>query len=74
MNALRVVATLAACLGCGLSNGQNAASGNAAAGRPEARDMVLVGYHDLQARSAYQPVVREQNGRWIAYIGQPFMQ
>ena len=69
MNALRVVATLAACLGCGLSNGQNAASGNAAAGRPEARDMVLVGYHDLQGRSAYQPVVREQNGRWIAYIG-----
>jgi hypothetical protein len=36
---------------------------------PEARDMELVGYHDLQARSAYQPVVKEQNGRWIAYIG-----
>jgi hypothetical protein len=36
---------------------------------PEARNMVLVGYHDLQARSAYQPVVREQNGRWILYVG-----
>ena len=36
---------------------------------PEARDMALVGYHDLQARSAYQPVVREQNGRWILYVG-----
>ena len=36
---------------------------------PEARNMELVGYHDLQARSAYQPLVREQNGRWIAYIG-----
>ena len=36
---------------------------------PEARNMELVGYHDLQARSAYQPVVKEQNGRWIAYIG-----
>jgi len=35
----------------------------------EAKDMVLVGYHDLQARSAYQPLVKEQNGRWIAYIG-----
>ena len=29
----------------------------------EAKDMALVGFHDLQARSAYQPVVREQNGR-----------
>src|SRR5438105_15630274 len=36
---------------------------------PESRNMELVGYHDLQARSAYQPLVREQNGRWIAYIG-----
>src|SRR5215470_14488880 len=36
---------------------------------PEAKDMTLVGYHDLQARSAYQPVVREQNGRWILYVG-----
>src|SRR5437899_12310528 len=31
--------------------------------------MALVGRHDLQARSAYQPVVREQNGRWILYVG-----
>jgi hypothetical protein len=38
-------------------------------GVPEARNMELFGYHDLQARSAYQPLVREQNGRWIAYIG-----
>jgi hypothetical protein len=36
---------------------------------PEARDMALVGLHDLQARSAYQPLVREQNGRWILYVG-----
>lgn len=36
---------------------------------PEAKDMALVGFHDLQARSAYQPVVREQNGRWILYVG-----
>ena len=36
---------------------------------PEARDMTLLGFHDLQARSAYQPVVKEQNGRWILYVG-----
>jgi len=35
----------------------------------EAKDMALVGYNDLQTRSAYQPVVREQNGRWILYVG-----
>ena len=36
---------------------------------PEAHDMRLVGYSDLQGRSAYQPTIHEQNGRWIAYIG-----
>lgn len=36
---------------------------------PEAKDMSLLGSPDLQARSAYQPVVHEQNGRWIAFIG-----
>jgi hypothetical protein len=36
---------------------------------PEARDMAQIGSHDLQARSAYQPLVREQNGRWILYVG-----
>jgi hypothetical protein len=35
----------------------------------ESKDMRLVGSHDLQARSAYQPVIHNQNGRWIAYIG-----
>src|SRR5258708_13130215 len=35
----------------------------------EAKEMALVGFHDLQARSAYQPLVREQNGRWILYVG-----
>ena len=35
----------------------------------EAWNMRLVGYEALQARSAYQPVIVEQNGRWIAYIG-----
>jgi hypothetical protein len=36
---------------------------------PEAHDMRLVGYSDLQVRSAYQPTLHQQNGRWIAYIG-----
>ena len=31
--------------------------------------MSLSGYNDLQARSAYQPTIHEQSGRWIAYIG-----
>jgi hypothetical protein len=38
-------------------------------GQVEKRDMDLVGYNDLQARSAYQPVIHRQGGRWIAYIG-----
>ncbi len=35
----------------------------------EAKNMRLVGYSDLQARSAYQPVVHHQGNRWLAYIG-----
>jgi hypothetical protein len=35
----------------------------------EKRDMELVGAHDLQGRSAYQPLVHRQGDRWIAYIG-----
>ena len=35
----------------------------------EAWNMKVVGFHNLQARSAYQPTIVEQNGRWIAYIG-----
>jgi len=45
------------------------ASSAPAQAAPEAKDMALVGFNDLQARSAYQPLVREQNGRWILYVG-----
>jgi hypothetical protein len=31
--------------------------------------MALVGYNDLQARSAYQPTIHRQGNRWIAYVG-----
>jgi hypothetical protein len=36
---------------------------------PEASNMQLVGYSDLQARSAYQPTIHHQGDRFIAYIG-----
>jgi hypothetical protein len=36
---------------------------------PEASNMKLVGYSDLQARSAYQPTIHRQGDRFIAYIG-----
>ena len=36
---------------------------------PESRDMTLLGSNDLQARSAYQPVIQKQGTRYIAYIG-----
>jgi hypothetical protein len=37
----------------------------------EAENMALVGMNDLQARSAYQPVIdrNQATGRWVAYVG-----
>ena len=35
----------------------------------ESKNMELVGYNDLQGRSAYQPTIHHQGNRWIAYIG-----
>ena len=37
--------------------------------RAEASNMKLLGWSDLQARSAYQPTIHHQGQRWIAYIG-----
>src|SRR3954462_848199 len=34
-----------------------------------ASNMTLVGHEALQGRSAYQPVLHQQFGRWIAYVG-----
>ena len=34
---------------------------------PEARDMGLEGYNDLQSRSAYQPIIQQQGGRFIRH-------
>jgi hypothetical protein len=36
---------------------------------PRSSNMDLVGSNDLQARSAYQPVIQKQGDRWIAYVG-----
>src|SRR5688572_29291797 len=35
----------------------------------DSNNMALLGQNDLQARSAYQPLVHQQGSRWIAYIG-----
>ena len=37
--------------------------------KPFARDMALVGFSDLQARSAYQPTIQKQGDKWILYVG-----
>jgi len=37
--------------------------------KPDKMNMDLVGYDDLQGRSAYQPLVHKQGERFIAYIG-----
>ena len=36
---------------------------------PEAKNMRLVGWNDLQARSAYQPIIHRYGDRYIAFIG-----
>jgi hypothetical protein len=41
----------------------------AAQNEEEAKNTRLVGHDDLQARSAYQPVIHKQGSRWIAYVG-----
>ena len=35
----------------------------------ESKNMRLVGYNDLQARSAYQPLIVKQGDKFIAYVG-----
>src|SRR5450759_488398 len=54
---------------CAVTASAVLAQGSKPGQRAEAKNMKLVGYNDLQVRSAYQPVIVEQKGRWIAYIG-----
>jgi hypothetical protein len=37
--------------------------------KEEAVNFQLVGFNDLQGRSAYQPTIVQQGNRWIAYVG-----
>src|SRR6201985_1515255 len=59
------LAFLVSVLMCGGAAAQQQAVG----APPETSNMKLVGYNDLQARSAYQPTIHHQGDRWIAYIG-----
>jgi len=43
--------------------------GEAAQQKAEKSNMELVGYNDLQARSAYQPTIHKQGEHWFAYVG-----
>jgi hypothetical protein len=43
--------------------------GNGGEEGADSRDMQLVGHNDLQGRSAYQPEIKKQGNRWIAYVG-----
>lgn len=61
--------TAALGLGVGAACAAQEAEIAPASRKVEAKNMRLVGYSDLQARSAYQPLVHHQGDRWIAYIG-----
>lgn len=43
-------------------------TGNMAAADSEARNMRLVGAHDLDGRRAYQPTIKRQGDRYILYV------
>jgi hypothetical protein len=64
--ALRTAATAVAAI---VATAGGAPAQPSPAARAEAADMRLVGAHDLQARSAYQPTIHRQGDRWILYVG-----
>src|SRR4029077_12024952 len=47
----------------------NVSSAFAIGSTPEARNMRLVGFNNLQGRSAYQPIAHKEEGRCLAHIG-----
>ena len=69
----RCAAVAAAACTLGLAAGSTGAADEPtiapASRKVAAKNMRLVGYNDLQARSAYQPVIHHQGDRWIAYVG-----
>jgi hypothetical protein len=60
---------VAVVIALGALTGPAAAQSQKVGEAPEAKNMRLVGYNDLQARSAYQPTIHKQRDRYIAYIG-----
>ena len=64
---LRIAAAALVVLGIGFET--RTAAQSPRPGRAEQQNMALVGFDDLQARSAYQPVIHRQGERWLAYIG-----
>src|SRR5437899_8801230 len=60
-----VLSLVVAALTAGPASSQAPARGHGA----EAHDMELVGHDELQGRSAYQPTIHQQRGRFIAYVG-----
>src|SRR2546428_10333408 len=60
-----IFALLPILLAAGPASSQPPARGDGA----EACDMELVGHEPLQSRSAYQPTIHKQGGRFIAYVG-----
>jgi len=63
--AARLLAAMLLALGLG---GMLVTAGQAQHAESE-QNMRRIGHDDLQARSAYQPVIHKQDGRFIAYIG-----
>ena len=72
------VAAAIAVAGCGggqdmagssASGGAMGGASDLAAATASAHDMRLVGMHDLQGRSAYQPVVHAYGDRRILFVG-----
>jgi hypothetical protein len=52
-----------------IAGATTAAQQQSQAGKEEKRDMQLVGHHDMQARSIYQPTLHRHGSRYIAYVG-----
>ena len=67
------IALIAAAAGllaaCQTTGTQGTTQGTRDPRQVEARNMQLVGHSDLQARTAYMPVILQQGNRWIAYVG-----
>src|SRR5207249_1958808 len=68
--ALLGIVAVALAVTAGWSVSEVASQGGRLGHAAQHKNMQLVGHDDLQARSAYQPIVHQHpGGRWIAYVG-----